>query len=107
LCRVPDNRHTCATNLLHAGVETTVIDLWRGHESVAPQIYVHADLALRERDGVSCALTIMAVARSFRWPRAESDVRRTRAVASSATVTALLLARAILLVSLKKNTPRA
>lgn len=36
--------------LLHAGVDTTVIALWLGHESVATtQIYVHADLALKER----------------------------------------------------------
>jgi len=33
-----------------AGVDTTVIALWLGHESVATtQIYVHADLALKER----------------------------------------------------------
>lgn len=36
--------------LLHAGVDTTVIALWLGHESVATtQIYVHADLKLKER----------------------------------------------------------
>jgi integrase/recombinase XerD len=36
--------------LLNAGVDTTVIALWLGHESVATtQIYVHADLALKER----------------------------------------------------------
>ena len=36
--------------LLHAGVDTTVIALWLGHESVATtQIYLHADLALKER----------------------------------------------------------
>ena len=36
--------------LLRAGVDTTVIALWLGHESVATtQIYVHADLALKER----------------------------------------------------------
>ncbi|WP_433258226.1 tyrosine-type recombinase/integrase (plasmid) [Streptosporangium sp. CA-135522] len=43
-------RHTAAMRLLHAGVDTTVIALWLGHESVATtQIYVHADLALKER----------------------------------------------------------
>jgi integrase/recombinase XerD len=43
-------RHSCAMRLLHAGVDTTVIALWLGHESVATtQIYVHADLALKER----------------------------------------------------------
>lgn len=36
--------------LLNAGVDTTVIALWLGHESVATtQIYIHADLALKER----------------------------------------------------------
>jgi integrase len=43
-------RHTAAMRLLHAGVDTTVIALWLGHEAVATtQIYVHADLALKER----------------------------------------------------------
>jgi site-specific recombinase XerD len=43
-------RHTAAMRLLNAGVDTTVIALWLGHESVATtQIYVHADLALKER----------------------------------------------------------
>lgn len=36
--------------LLHAGVDTTVIALWLGHESVeTTQMYVHADLTLKER----------------------------------------------------------
>ncbi len=43
-------RHTCAMRLLHAGVDTTVIALWLGHESVeTTQIYVHADMTLKER----------------------------------------------------------
>jgi integrase/recombinase XerD len=43
-------RHTAAMRLLNAGVDTTVIALWLGHESVATtQIYIHADLALKER----------------------------------------------------------
>lgn len=43
-------RHSAAMRLLNAGVDTTVIALWLGHESVATtQIYVHADLALKER----------------------------------------------------------
>jgi integrase/recombinase XerD len=43
-------RHTAAMRLLNAGADTTVIALWLGHESVATtQIYVHADLALKER----------------------------------------------------------
>jgi site-specific recombinase XerD len=43
-------RHTTAMNLLHAGVDTTVIALWLGHESVeATQIYLHADMQIKER----------------------------------------------------------
>ncbi len=43
-------RHTAAMQLLHAGVDTTVIALWLGHENVeTTQIYLHADLALKER----------------------------------------------------------
>jgi integrase len=36
--------------LLHHGVDATVIALWLGHESVqSTQIYIHADLRLKER----------------------------------------------------------
>jgi site-specific recombinase XerD len=43
-------RHSAAMRLLAAGVDTTVIALWLGHEHVATtQIYVHADLALKEK----------------------------------------------------------
>ena len=36
--------------LLHAGIDTSVIALWLGHEQVeTTQIYLHADLALKER----------------------------------------------------------
>ena len=36
--------------LLQAGVDTTVIALWLGHENVeATQIYLHAVLKLKER----------------------------------------------------------
>jgi site-specific recombinase XerD len=43
-------RHTAAMRLLHAGVDITVIALWLGHESPqTTQIYLHADLALKER----------------------------------------------------------
>ncbi|MGH2887873.1 MAG: tyrosine-type recombinase/integrase [Solirubrobacteraceae bacterium] len=43
-------RHTSAMQLLHAGVDTTVIALWLGHERIdTTQIYLHADLALKER----------------------------------------------------------
>jgi integrase/recombinase XerD len=43
-------RHTTAMRLLHAGVDTTVIALWLGHVSVeTTQIYLHADLELKEQ----------------------------------------------------------
>ena len=43
-------RHTAAMQLLQAGVDTTVIALWLGHERIdTTQIYLHADLALKER----------------------------------------------------------
>lgn len=43
-------RHTAAMRLLNAGVDITVIALWLGHESTeTTQIYVAADLALKER----------------------------------------------------------
>jgi integrase/recombinase XerD len=43
-------RHTAAMRLLHAGVDTTVIALWLGHEQVeTTQMYLHADLAIKER----------------------------------------------------------
>jgi site-specific recombinase XerD len=43
-------RHTAAMRLLQAGVDTTVIALWLGHEQLeTTQIYLHADLAIKER----------------------------------------------------------
>ena len=43
-------RHTAAMRLLHAGVDTSVIALWLGHEKTdTVQIYLHADLTLKER----------------------------------------------------------
>lgn len=43
-------RHTAAMRLLNAGVDSTVIALWLGHETVATtQVYIHADLAIKER----------------------------------------------------------
>ncbi|MCA1697553.1 MAG: site-specific integrase [Actinobacteria bacterium] len=43
-------RHTSAMRLLHAGVDTTVIALWLGHETTrTTQVYLHADLALKEK----------------------------------------------------------
>jgi site-specific recombinase XerD len=43
-------RHSTAMQLLHHGVDQTVIALWLGHESVeTTQVYVHADLRLKEQ----------------------------------------------------------
>jgi integrase/recombinase XerD len=42
-------RHTAAMELLHAGVDITVIALWLGHENPSTtRIYLHADMALKE-----------------------------------------------------------
>jgi len=36
--------------LLHNGVDRTVIALWLGHESIeTTEIYIHADIRLKER----------------------------------------------------------
>ncbi len=43
-------RHTAAMRLLHAGIDTSVIALWLGHEQVeTTQMYLHADLEIKER----------------------------------------------------------
>lgn len=43
-------RHTAAMNLLQAGVDTTVIAMWLGHESVeTTHVYLNADLELKRR----------------------------------------------------------
>jgi site-specific recombinase XerD len=43
-------RHSTAMELLHHGVDQTVIALWLGHESVeTTQVYIHADLRLKEK----------------------------------------------------------
>jgi integrase/recombinase XerD len=43
-------RHTAAMRLLEAGVDSSVIALWLGHESVqTTQTYIHAHLELKER----------------------------------------------------------
>jgi integrase/recombinase XerD len=42
-------RHSAAMQLLHSGVDRTVIALWLGHESVeTTQMYIHADMKLKE-----------------------------------------------------------
>jgi integrase/recombinase XerD len=43
-------RHTSAMELLQAGVDTTVIALWLGHESVeTTHVYLEADLAMKKQ----------------------------------------------------------
>jgi integrase/recombinase XerD len=42
-------RHTAAMRLLHAKIDTSVIALWLGHAEIqTTQIYLHADLKLKE-----------------------------------------------------------
>jgi integrase/recombinase XerD len=43
-------RHAAAMDLLHHGVDRSVIALWLGHESVeTTQMYIHADMRLKEK----------------------------------------------------------
>lgn len=43
-------RHTAAMALMNAGVDTSVIALWLGHQSaVTTHIYLHADMSTKER----------------------------------------------------------
>ena len=43
-------RHSSAMDLLHHGVDRSVIALWLGHESVeTTQMYLHADMRLKEK----------------------------------------------------------
>jgi site-specific recombinase XerD len=43
-------RHSAAMRLLRAGIDTSVIALWLGHENVeTTQLYLHADMGIKER----------------------------------------------------------
>jgi integrase/recombinase XerD len=43
-------RHSAAMRLLRAGIDSSVIALWLGHEQIeTTQIYLHADLQIKER----------------------------------------------------------
>lgn len=43
-------RHTAAMSLLRAGVDTSIIALWLGHEdSETTQVYLHADMTIKEQ----------------------------------------------------------
>jgi site-specific recombinase XerD len=42
-------RHSWAMRLLAAGIDTTVIALWLGHQSIeTTQVYLHADMKMKE-----------------------------------------------------------
>ena len=59
-------RHSTAMDLLQSGVDRSVIALWLGHESVeTTQMYLQADLALKER----------ALARTAPFPAASKRYR--------------------------------
>lgn len=61
-------RHTCAMNMLQAGIDIATIALWLGHASTkATQVYLHADLALKEQALALTAPTPIARKR-FRPP---------------------------------------
>jgi site-specific recombinase XerD len=58
-------RHSCAMQLLQAGVDTSVIALWLGHAGVrSTDAYVHADMSIKEK---ALALTTPAAARPGRY----------------------------------------
>jgi len=43
-------RHSCAMELLRSGIDRSVMALWLGHEKMeTTQIYIHADLSIKER----------------------------------------------------------
>jgi len=43
-------RHSAAMDLLHHGVDRSVIALWLGHESIeTTEVYIHADMKLKEQ----------------------------------------------------------
>jgi integrase/recombinase XerD len=61
-------RHTAAMRLLHAGVDTSVIALWLGHEGHdTTQMYLHADLSLKER-AIAMATPLNAKPGRYRPP---------------------------------------
>ena len=63
-------RHTSAMQLLQAGVDTSVIALWLGHEGVeTTQVYLHADLSIKER-ALACTTAPHTNAGRYRPPDA-------------------------------------
>ncbi len=62
-------RHTAAMRLLEAGIDTTVIALWLGHENVdTTAIYLHADLGIKERALARTQQPTAATTRRYRPP---------------------------------------
>lgn len=62
-------RHTCAMQLLQAGVDTSVIALWLGHAHIqTTQIYLHADLSIKERALARTAPSSPQAPRRYRPP---------------------------------------
>jgi integrase/recombinase XerD len=60
-------RHTAAMELLHHGVDRSVIALWLGHESVeTTQMYLHADMRLKRK--ALSRITPLGVKPSFYKP---------------------------------------
>ena len=58
-------RHSCAMQLLQAGVDTSVIALWLGHAGVrSTDAYVHADISITEK---ALTLTTPTTARTGRY----------------------------------------
>jgi len=57
-------RHTAAMRLLRAGIETSVIALWLGHEQVeTAHIYLHANMGIKERALAAAAPAVAASGR--------------------------------------------
>ena len=55
--------------LLRAGVDTSVIALWLGHEHIqTTQIYLHADLSIKERALARTAPSSPQAPRRYRPP---------------------------------------
>jgi site-specific recombinase XerD len=55
-------------NLLHRGVDITVIALWLGHESIeTTQMYLHADMALKEK-ALARSTTSKTIPKRYRPP---------------------------------------
>jgi len=65
--------------LLHAGVDLTVIALWLGDESTdTTQVYLHADVAIKERALARPAPPVATTHPAPRSPSSNSSNRRRR-----------------------------